>query len=43
MLTSIRFIAAGVMPSILEADPIVSGFVLESFSTTSFESPLILL
>ena len=34
-----RFIAAGVTPSICEADPIVSGCDFVSFSTTSFERP----
>jgi hypothetical protein len=40
IVTSIIFIAAGVTPSILEADPIVSGLDLSSFSFTSFDSPL---
>ena len=43
IVTNIKFIAAGVTPSIFEADPIVSGCALNSFSTTSFERPVIFL
>jgi hypothetical protein len=43
MLIKIKFIAAGVTPSICEADPIVSGFDCVNFSTTSLDKPLIFL
>ena len=36
-----RFIAAGVLPSILDAEPIVVGCDLFSFSIASFDRPAI--